>query len=132
MALTQANLDQLLEGLKFDDHGLIAAIIQDAATSEVIMCAFLNLEALKLTLETGKMHYWSRSRKKLWLKGETSGHVQTVREVRVDCDMDAFVFKVDQQGGACHTGYYSCFYRRLNEQGWVEEGQKVFDPSKVY
>jgi phosphoribosyl-AMP cyclohydrolase len=132
MALTQANLDQLLDGLKYDDHGLIAAIIQDAATSEVIMCAFLNREAVKLTLETGKMHYWSRSRKKLWLKGETSGHVQTVREVRVDCDMDAFVFKVDQVGGACHTGYYSCFYRRLTEQGWVEEGEKVFDPAKVY
>jgi phosphoribosyl-AMP cyclohydrolase len=132
MALTQANLDQLLDACKYDSNGLIAAIIQDAATSEVIMCAFLNREALRLTLETGKMHYWSRSRQKLWLKGETSGHVQTVREVRLDCDADAFVFKVDQKGGACHTGYYSCFYRRLTETGWVEEGEKVFDPSKVY
>ena len=132
MALTQANLDQLLDALKYDDHDLVAAIIQDAATGEVIMCAFLNRESLRLTLETGKMHYWSRSRKKLWLKGETSGHIQTVREVRLDCDGDALVFKVEQQGGACHTGYYSCFFRRLDEQGWVEEGEKVFDPSKVY
>lgn len=132
MAMTQANLDELLDGLKYDDHGLVAAIIQDAATNEVIMCAFLNREAVRLTLETGKMHYWSRSRQKLWLKGETSGHIQTVREVRMDCDSDAFVFKVDQKGGACHTGYYSCFYRRLEPQGWVEEGVKVFDPSKVY
>ena len=132
MALTQVNLDQLLAGLKYDDHGLLAAIIQDAASGEVIMCAFLNQQALRLTLETGKMHYWSRSRQKLWLKGETSGHIQTVREVRVDCDSDAMVFKVDQVGGACHTGYYSCFYRRLTEGGWVEEGQKVFDPAKVY
>lgn len=132
MALTQANLDTLLDGLKYDDKDLVAAIIQDAATNEVIMCAFLNREAIRLTLETGKMHYWSRSRQKLWLKGETSGHIQTVKEVRMDCDSDAFVFKVEQKGGACHTGYYSCFYRRLNDQGWVEEGEKVFDPSKVY
>lgn len=132
MALTQANVNELLGGLKYDDHGLVAAIIQDAATGEVIMCAFLNQESLRLTLETGKMHYWSRSRQKLWLKGESSGHIQTVREVRMDCDSDAFVFKVDQVGGACHTGYYSCFYRRLTETGWVEEGEKVFDPGKVY
>ena len=132
MALTQANLDQLVDGIKYDDNGLVASIIQDAATGEVIMCAFLNREALRLTLETGKMHYWSRSRKKLWLKGETSGHTQTVVEARMDCDADAFVFKVEQKGGACHTGYYSCFYRRLGEQGWIEEGEKVFDPSKVY
>jgi phosphoribosyl-AMP cyclohydrolase len=78
------------------------------------------------------MHYWSRSRQKLWLKGETSGHTQAVKEVRVDCDADAFVFKIEQVGGACHTGYYSCFYRRLDPAGWTEEGRKVFDPDKVY
>lgn len=132
MPLTQANLETLLDAVKYDDKGLAAAIIQDATTNEVVMCAFLNREALRLTLETRKMHYWSRSRQKLWLKGETSGHIQTVKEVRLDCDADAFVFKVDQKGGACHTGYYSCFFRRLGEQGWIEEGEKVFDPSKVY
>ncbi len=132
MPLTQANLDSLLEGIKYDNNGLVAAIIQDATTNEVLMCAFLNRQSLRLTLETGRMHYWSRSRQKLWLKGETSGHTQTVKEVRLDCDADAFVFKVEQKGGACHTGYYSCFYRRLDGQGWTEEGNKVFDPSKVY
>lgn len=132
MALTDANLETLLDGVKFDDKGLVAAILVDAAGGEVLMCAFLNREALRLTLETGKMHYWSRSRQKLWLKGETSGHFQVVKDVRVDCDMDAFVFKIEQTGGACHTGYYSCFYRHLEQAGWVEEGEKVFDPSKVY
>jgi phosphoribosyl-AMP cyclohydrolase len=96
------------------------------------MCAFVNREALRRTFETGKMHYWSRSRQKLWLKGETSGHVQVVREARVDCDADALLFKVEQQGGACHTGYYSCFYRRLGRDGWVEDGAKAFDPKAVY
>ena len=132
MPLTQTNLDRLLDGIKFDAHGLTVAIIQDAATLEVIMCAFMNRDALHKTFETGQMHYWSRSREKLWLKGETSGHVQTVRSVRLDCDADALVFQVDQIGGACHTGYYSCFYRRLGPDGWEEQGEKVFDPDKVY
>lgn len=132
MALTETNLDALLDSVKFDANGLAGAIIQDAATHEVLMFAFLNREALRLTLETGKMHYWSRSRQKLWLKGETSGHIQTVREVRIDCDQDAFLFRVDQLGGACHTGYRSCFYRALEPAGWVESGEKVFDPKAVY
>lgn len=130
--LTKANLDELLDAVKFDANGLAGAIIQDAVTHEVLMFAFLNREALRLTFETGKMHYWSRSRQKLWLKGETSGHVQTVREARVDCDQDAFVFMVEQKGGACHTGYRSCFYRVLGESGWSVDGEKVFDPEKVY
>ena len=132
MALTPADLETLLDGIKFDSQGLAAAIVQDGATREVLMCAFLNREALRLTIESGKMHYWSRSRQKLWLKGETSGHVQRVREVRVDCDGDALVFMVEQIGGACHTGYYSCFYRRLGAEGWEAVGEKVFDPGKVY
>lgn len=132
MSLTNANPDGLLDQIKFDDKGLAGAIIQDAATGQVLMFAFLNREALRLTLETGKMHYWSRSRQKLWLKGESSGHIQTVKEARVDCDQDALVFKVEQKGGACHMGFYSCFYRRLDENGWVEDGVKVFDPEKVY
>ena len=130
--LTQTDLDALLGGVKYDEKGLAAAIVQDMASGEVLMCAFLNREALRKTLQTGLMHYWSRSRQKLWLKGETSGHVQAVREVRIDCDGDAFVFKVEQTGGACHTGFYSCFFRRLDAQGWVEDGRRVFDPDKVY
>ena len=132
MALTTADVDRVLDLVKYDDKGLAAAIVQHAQTGEVLMCAFLNREALRLTIETGKMHYWSRSRQKLWLKGESSGHVQHVREVRIDCDGDALVFKIEQEGGACHTGYYSCFYRRLDQDGWVEEGRKVFDPNEVY
>lgn len=132
MSLSNANIDSLLEALKFDDKGLAVAIVQDAQTDQVLMCAFLNREALRKTFETGKMHYWSRSRQKLWLKGESSGHTQDVREVRLDCDGDALVFKVDQHGGACHTGFYSCFYRRLSDTGWTEEGEKVFDPDQVY
>lgn len=132
MALIQGDPAAALDLVKFDDRGLAAAIIQDAATGEVLMCAFLNREALRLTFETGKMHYWSRSRQKLWLKGETSGHIQSVREARIDCDGDALVFKVDQEGGACHTGFYSCFYRKLEDGAWTEEGRKVFDPKAVY
>lgn len=133
MPLTESNLDELIDGLKFDEKGLLGAIIVDAATDKPLMFAFLNREALRLTIETGKMHYWSRSRSKLWLKGETSGHTQDVREVRVDCDGDALLFKVDQSGGACHTGFYSCFYRKLGAEGWIEQGvERVFDPDKVY
>lgn len=132
MLLTHANLESILDNIKYDDKALVAAIIQDATTHEVLMCAFLNREALRLTLETGKMHYYSRSRQKLWLKGETSGHFQLVKQVRVDCDADAFIFMIEQTGGACHTGYYSCFYRVLGDNGWEVEGNKVFDPEKVY
>lgn len=126
------NTEKLLEGIKFDDRGLIAAIVQDNETGEVLMVAWMNRDALKRTLEEGRAWYWSRSRQKLWLKGESSGHVQTVKEVRLDCDGDAVVLKVIQQGGACHTGYRSCFYRKASDDGWVEEGRKVFDPNSVY
>jgi phosphoribosyl-AMP cyclohydrolase len=120
-------------GMKFDEHGLIAAIVQDAATHEVLMQAFMNEEALRLTLETGIAHYYSRSRKKLWKKGESSGHLQKVREVRLDCDQDAILMQVDQIGGACHTGYRSCFYRIINADGTLSEsGEKVFDPKDTY
>jgi len=108
---------------------LIPAIAQDWATGEVLMLAYMNQEALDKTRETGKAHYWSRSRKKLWLKGESSGHVQLVKEILVDCDEDAVLLKVEQKGGACHTGYRSCFYRTLEG---VVVGVKVFDPQEVY
>ncbi|MCX7626188.1 MAG: phosphoribosyl-AMP cyclohydrolase [Candidatus Sumerlaeaceae bacterium] len=123
---------KLLERVKFDDRGLIAAVVQDHETGEVLMVAWMNLDALKKTLEEERAWYWSRSRQKLWLKGESSGHIQTVKEVRLDCDGDAVVLKVSQEGGACHTGYRSCFYRKATEIGWVEEGQRVFDPESVY
>ncbi len=122
MTLTPATIVQILDNVKFDDRGLATAVVLDAKTNQPLMVAFLNRESLKLTLETGKMHYWSRSRQKLWLKGETSGHFQTVREIFVDCDNDAFVFKVEQSGAACHTGFYSCFYRRLGAEDWEEFG----------
>lgn len=113
--------------------GLIPAIAQDAATGEVLMLAYINPEAWQKTLETGEVHYWSRSRQELWHKGGTSGHVQKVKAVYVDCDADAVVFKVEQVGGAaCHTGMRSCFYRRVEGDRLVIEGQPVFDPKKVY
>ncbi len=114
--------------------GLIPAIVQDAASGRVLMLAYINEEAWERTLATGKAHYWSRSRGKLWLKGESSGHVQLVREVRIDCDADTVLFRVEQQGGAaCHKGYASCFFRRLDNGGaWVTTEERVFDPEEVY
>jgi len=109
--------------------GLLHVVVQDAHTNEVLMCAYMNEEAFKLTLETNIAHYWSRSRKKLWKKGESSGHIQKVREVFIDCDCDELLLKVEQIGGACHMGYRSCFYRRLNGE---IVGEKVFEPSDVY
>ncbi len=114
--------------LHFDD-GLIPVVVQDAGTREVLMVAYANAEAVEKTRETGFAHYFSRSRKKLWKKGEESGHVQRIREIRVDCDEDCLLYLVTQEGAACHTGYRSCFYRTI-EGDIISE--KVFDPSKVY
>ena len=102
---------------KFDEHGLIAAIAQDADTGEVLMLAWMNAEALDQTLATGRAVYWSRSRNKLWRKGDESGHEQHIVEVRVDCDQDAVLLKVKQTGAACHTGRRSCFYRVADGNG---------------
>ena len=122
--------DDIRAQLKFDDKGLITAIAQDHETNEILMLAFMNLEALEKTVDTGKAHYFSRSRGKLWLKGESSGHVQLVHDMYIDCDADAVLMKVEQLGGgACHMGYRSCFYRTL-EGDVVSE--KVFDPEDVY
>ena len=115
--------------LAFDEAGLLPAIAQDADTGEVLMLAHVDAEAVERTVETGEAHYYSRSRDELWRKGETSGHVQRVEAVRVDCDGDALLYLVDQAGGACHTGYRSCFHRTL--EGEVV-GERVFDPDAVY
>ena len=115
--------------------GLIAAVVQDYQTGEVLQVSWQNREAFERTRATGRMHYFSRSRGKLWMKGETSGHVQEVQEILVDCDLDAAVFKIRQVGGAaCHTGYRSCFHRRVEEGGALQltETEKVFDPERVY
>jgi phosphoribosyl-AMP cyclohydrolase len=114
-------------------NGLLPAIVQDAESGEVLMLAFVNEEAWEKTLETGKAHYWSRSRKQLWQKGETSGHVQLVKEIRLDCDLDTLLFKVKQLGGAaCHEGYATCFYRRFEGGDLRIVEERVFDPKEVY
>lgn len=113
--------------------GLIPAIVQDYETGEVLMLAYINKEAWEATLSTGKATYFSRSRQTLWIKGETSGNMQIIREIRIDCDDDTVIFKVEQIGGAaCHKGYRSCFYKKV-EDGTVEvEKERVFDPMEVY
>lgn len=115
--------------------GLITAVIQDHQTLEILQVAYMNAEAFTLTRDTGRMHYFSRTRNKLWMKGEQSGHFQEVVETLVDCDQDAAVFKVRQVGGAaCHVGYRSCFHRRLEADGGLTmtETERVFDPAQVY
>lgn len=105
-----------IDELKFDERGLLPVVAQDAGTGEVLMLAWADREALRLTRETGRAHYWSRSRRELWQKGETSGHVQRVVELRADCDGDAVLYRVEQTGPACHTGEASCFFRRVEEE----------------
>lgn len=130
------NIPELNFRLKVNGEDLIIAVVQDHKTSEVLMVAFMNQEALKKTVETGNAHYWSTSRNKLWLKGESSGHLQKVQEILTDCDEDAVILKVKQEGAACHKGYYSCFYRELSKENddinlkIVKE--KVFQPEDVY
>jgi phosphoribosyl-AMP cyclohydrolase len=113
--------------------GLVPVIVQDHETGEVLMLAYMNDLSWKKTLETGKATYWSRSRNELWVKGETSGHVQLVKEILVDCDADTLLLKVSQVGGAaCHTGYRSCFYRRVSNEVTEVIGELVFKPEDVY
>ncbi len=124
----------LIDELDFEKNdGLVAAIAQDFATGEVLMLAWMNEEALRCTLETGHAVYWSRSRKKLWRKGEESGNVQKVRSLYIDCDADAVLMMVEQVGGAaCHTGRRNCFYRKVDGERFIDVGVKVFDPDEVY
>ncbi|MBA7500311.1 Phosphoribosyl-AMP cyclohydrolase [subsurface metagenome] len=123
----------LLERVSFNKEGLLPVIVQDINRGEVLMMAWMNKEALKKTITSGKTYFWSRSRKKLWLKGESSGHYQLVREVWIDCDEDTLLIKVEQIKAACHKGYKSCFFRKINKEGKIELiGEKVFEPGKVY
>ena len=113
--------------------GLVPVIIQDASTGEVLMLGYMNRESWEKTLETKKASFWSRSRGKLWVKGETSGNFQEVKEIYLDCDRDTLLLKVDQKGGAaCHTGFKSCFHQHLEEGEWKVKGDRVFDPKEVY
>lgn len=109
----------IIDSIKFDSNGLVTAIAQDVKTNRVLMVAYMNRETLDETLATGTMVYYSRSRKKRWRKGDTSGHFQTVREARIDCDGDALLFLVDQRGAACHKGYFSCFFRKRTGDEWT-------------
>lgn len=114
-------------------NGLIPAIAQDAETGDVLMMAYMNREALEKTIETGEVHYWSRSRQELWHKGGTSGNVQKLKSIHLDCDGDAIVVRIEQIGGAaCHTGHRTCFHFTHDGENFVEQGEKVFDPREVY
>jgi phosphoribosyl-AMP cyclohydrolase len=127
-------MDDLLRAIDFEKHdGFVTAIAQDDASGEVLMVAWMNEQAVRRTLESGEVHYWSRSRDALWRKGQESGNVQLLRSLTLDCDGDAILLRVEQQGGAaCHTGMRSCFYRRSEGDTLVEDGVRVFDPAKVY
>ncbi|MEX2176051.1 MAG: phosphoribosyl-AMP cyclohydrolase [Pirellulaceae bacterium] len=114
------------------NNGLLPAIAQDAATREVLMVAWMNAEAFAETLATGRAVYYSRSRGKLWRKGEESGHVQTVRAIYVDCDADTILLHVEQQGAACHEGYRTCFFRQVTPAGLQVVGERLVDPAQVY
>jgi phosphoribosyl-AMP cyclohydrolase len=122
-----------LDEIPWSKDGLITAIAQDAASGKILMVAFMNREALAQTVETGQAVYWSRSRGRLWRKGEESGHVQKLVELRLDCDADAVLLRVEQVGGiACHTGRARCFYRKLDDGRWVETDPVLKDPSAIY
>jgi phosphoribosyl-AMP cyclohydrolase len=122
-----------VEELAWSADGLVPAIVQDAASGRVLMFAWMNREALALTQASGEAHFWSRSRRKLWRKGEESGHVQKVQELRIDCDADAVLLRVEQQGGiACHTGRERCFFRRLDDGRWVVSDPVLKTPADIY
>lgn len=125
---------KFIEELKFNSDGLIPAIIQEQGTGRVLMMAWMNKDSLQRTVRTGKTHFWSRSRQKFWMKGETSGHTQTVRRISQDCDGDTLLIHVDQIGAACHQGYHSCFYRALSSEGgnWEEVESPLKTPEIIY
>ncbi|MDH5727420.1 MAG: phosphoribosyl-AMP cyclohydrolase [Gammaproteobacteria bacterium] len=122
-----------LDAIKWDTHGLIPAIAQDEKTGQVLMLAWMNREALSLTVKEQRAIYWSRSRNKLWRKGEESGHVQTLKDIRLDCDNDVILMQVEQVGGiACHTGRQHCFFQALEGQQWQPVDEVIKDPNEIY
>jgi phosphoribosyl-AMP cyclohydrolase len=129
---TRIDRDELLAAVRWNADGLVPAIAQDASSGTVLMLAWMNREALEATVDDGRATYWSRSRGRLWRKGETSGHVQQVEAVRLDCDGDAVLLRVRQQGPACHTGRTDCFYVQLDRDGGTVLSAPVVDPASVY
>ena len=122
-----------LDEIGWNDDGLVPAIAQDQRTGEVLMMAWMNRESLEMTLEQGRAVYWSRSRRKLWIKGEESGHEQRLHEIRIDCDADVVLLQVEQIGGiACHTGRRRCFYRVLKEGNWLADEEIIKNPDEIY
>jgi phosphoribosyl-AMP cyclohydrolase len=132
MKLSQEEAEDVAKQLNYRHNGLVLAIAQDLNTSQVLMVAFMNEEAVRKSLTTGIMHYWSLERNRLWKKGEQSGNFQYIEEVLVDCDFDALLFKVQQIGGACHHGFFSCFHRKIMGNQFETIEAQVFDPRKVY
>lgn len=128
------NHNQLTDAIRWNEQGLVAVIAQDFGSGEVLMMAWMNETALQATMAKGEAVYWSRSRQQLWHKGEQSGHIQKVREIRLDCDADTLLLKIEQVGGiACHTGRASCLFRRYDEQdGWVAVDPVLRDPAEIY
>ena len=125
--------DDWLDAIKWTEDGLVPVIAQESATGKVLMFAWMNREALALTCETGHAVYWSRSRRKLWHKGEESGHQQVVKDIRLDCDNDVVLLSVEQKGGiACHTGRHSCFFQQLQDDQWVSVEDVLEDPDEIY
>lgn len=120
-------LMESLDGLKYDANGLIPAVIQDHESGQVLMVAWMNRESLGRTVETGFCTYWSRSRQQFWVKGETSGHLQRVKRISVDCDQDCLLIQVEQTGAACHENYRTCFFRDLGDDGWEANSQRMTD-----
>lgn len=129
-----STLDQAINDLKYDANGLIPTVVVDAETKQVLMVAYMNKDSLADTVKTGKTHFWSRSRQKYWMKGESSGHTQEVKAIYTDCDKDTLVIEAVQHGAACHKGYYSCFFRKLTDNEWQEapDAKKIFNPEDVY
>ena len=122
-----------LDQLKYDANGLIPAIIQDAETGEVLMMAWMNQASLADSIRTGKTHFWSRSRQKYWMKGESSGHTQDIESIYIDCDADTILIKAKQHGAACHEGFKNCFFRKLEDDGeWKQISERLFDPEQIY
>jgi phosphoribosyl-AMP cyclohydrolase len=122
------------EKLKYNSDGLIPAIVQDCANGRVLMMAWMNRESLKKTIDSGKTHFWSRSRQQFWMKGESSGHTQTVKDIAFDCDGDTLLIQVEQLGAACHEGYRSCFFRSVGQDGATERTKEpqLISPEKIY